>query len=151
MIFEKKAYNDFNSFLNENSDMWNALIKIINDPKFQNVEYSNGKTVSEYAKMLLSQFNTAGGKELIGHEVESFINDYTVNESMSFTSEQQKDWSKAKSNAYDKYVEVHNKIEDLKDSLKSAKDPDDKKEIKKKIALAKIALPACKEKFDKTE
>jgi len=154
MIFEKKAINQFSEFdkINESMDGWNTLVKIMNDPKFQNVEYSNGKTISEYAKMLLSQLNTAGGSEIMKDEIKTFLDGLNIDESaMSFTSEQQKDWSVAKSNAFDKYVDMHNKIEDLKDDLSKAKDPEDKKAIKLKIRLAKYALPACKEKFDKTE
>jgi hypothetical protein len=46
--------------------MWNQLVKISNNP-------NSPTDIKTMAKMLLSQLNTAGGKELIGNECLFFI------------------------------------------------------------------------------
>ena len=46
-------------------NLWNELVAIINKTK--------KKKVRNHAQMLLSQLKTAGGKELIRHEIEVFV------------------------------------------------------------------------------
>lgn len=50
--------------------MWNELIKIIN---YEKIELKD----KEYAQLLLSQMNTAGGRHLMKKEITYFIEDMT--------------------------------------------------------------------------
>ena len=71
---------------------------------------------------------------------------------MSYSSDEQKDWSEKKSKMYDNYVNAHNKLEDLKDELKKAKNRKDRDEIKRiqiQIKGKEIARDTSKEEFNK--
>lgn len=48
--------------------MWNKLVKVINNDKVDMKD-------KDYAKLLLGQLNTAGGKELLKNEVNHFLID----------------------------------------------------------------------------
>lgn len=51
--------------------MWTDLYKIMMETTDPEIE--------KKAQILMDQLNTAGGKELIGHEVENFIKEYHGN------------------------------------------------------------------------
>ena len=53
-------------------NIWNELVEIKN-------RYSNDKSVVDHADMLLRQYITAGGKEIMGHECINFIEKLKVN------------------------------------------------------------------------
>ena len=50
-------------------NIWNELVEIKN-------RYSNDKSVVDHADMLLRQYITAGGKEIMEHECINFIEKY---------------------------------------------------------------------------
>jgi hypothetical protein len=63
--------------------MWNELIKIrdkhkqrLNNSAPESKAYKENAKIVNHANMLLGQLNTAGGKELMGSEVESFVNSF---------------------------------------------------------------------------
>jgi len=53
-------------------NIWNELVAIKN-------RYSNDKSIVDHADMLLRQYLTAGGKEIMGHECINFIEKHKVN------------------------------------------------------------------------
>jgi hypothetical protein len=93
----------------------------------------------ETKKITLNKLRT-----LVKHIIKEEIKNNSV--------EDQKTWSDKKSKMYDAYVDAHNKIEDLKDELKRAKnrkDSDDIKRINLRIKNLEFAKKASKEEFDK--
>jgi len=63
--------------------MWNELIKIrdkyskrLVNANIESKSYKNNIEIRSNAETLLRQYNTAGGKELMKHEVENFINKF---------------------------------------------------------------------------
>ena len=73
---------------------------------------------------------------------------------MSFSAEEQKDWSKEKTRMYDLYAVAHNNIADLKDELKRAKLRKDSQLVRmleSRIRQTEFAKKSAKEYFDKYE
>jgi len=91
-------------------------------------------------------------KKIILNELRTLVKQIIKEEIKNNPVEDQKTWSDKKSKMYDAYVDAHNKIEDLKDELKRAKnrkDSDDIKRINLRIKNLEFAKKASKEEFDK--
>jgi len=91
-------------------------------------------------------------KKIILNELRTLVKQIIKEEIKNNSVEDQKTWSDKKSKMYDAYVDAHNKIEDLKDELKRAKnrkDSDDIKRINLRIKNLEFAKKASKEEFDK--
>ena len=91
-------------------------------------------------------------KKMSLNELRSLVKQIIKEEIDNSSYDDQKKWSKNKSRMYDKYVDAHNKIEDLKDELKQAKGRKDKEEIKRielRIKNLEFAKKISKREFDK--
>jgi len=91
-------------------------------------------------------------KKITLNELRTLVKQIIKEEIKNNPVEDQKTWSDKKSKMYDAYVDAHNKIEDLKDELKRAKnrkDSDDIKRINLRIKNLEFAKKASKEEFDK--
>lgn len=91
-------------------------------------------------------------KKITLNELRGLVKLIIKEELENISHDDQKEWSEKKSRMYDKYVDAHNKIEDLKVELKQAKGRKDKEDIKRielRIKNLEFAKKTSKEEFDK--